>query len=98
MKMVGEALAITRRENSENLEKLKSLHRVNLDETIGTLDGCEDLLLENERLRDKFQKATVESNRRYGQRVRDIEAKVKEQLENEAHYLTFRYSSDRQSL
>lgn len=85
-------------ENKENCLKLRKLHQVDEGPTNESLEGCEDLISQNDKLRNRVKQLKVDLNRKARQKIEAIEGKAKNQLENEANFLTFRYQSDDEAL
>jgi len=87
-------------ENEKNKKKLLQLHKVDFESNslAGGLEGCEQLIQQNEELRNKYRHGRMELNKKVANKISGIQAKSEQQLENEANFLVYRYQSDEAAL
>ena len=85
-------------ENKQNQARLVILYKKEMNSSATSLDGCEEMMKANRELKMKFKRNTMEFEKKLNDRVAYLEKKSTAQLENEAEFVGYKYSSDQESL
>jgi len=93
--LLNQVLTSLQKEHDANRSKLQFFHQLKTNRgPRDTLAGCEDEMEENQLLKRRLKQAKEDLPKKVAAKAAELEIKVKEQLENEAKFVTFRYATD----